>query len=73
MASASGSLNLMAQVADARRDPRFKSLLRRRAARMYRQGRSLQEIADALGLSKGRAYILAMEGGAPMRPRGPKA
>lgn len=62
----------MAKIADARRDPRFKSLLRRRAARMYREGRTLAEIAEALNLSKGRAYILALEGGAPMRSRGPK-
>lgn len=62
----------MATVKDARRDPRFKSLLRQRAARLYREGKTLEQIANALGVAKGRAYILALEGGAPMRRRGPK-
>lgn len=54
------------------RDPRFKAQLRARAANMYRSGKDLQEIADALSVSKGRAYILVLQGGAKMRPRGPK-
>lgn len=56
----------------ADRDPRYKAQLRKRAATLYRDGKDLQQIADALGVSKGRAYILALQGGAKMRPRGPK-
>lgn len=55
----------------AERDPRFKQALRARAAKMYREGKTLDEIAAELNVSKGRAYILALEGGAKMRPRGP--
>lgn len=53
------------------RDPRFRADLRSRAARMYRDGKTLDEIAEALGVNKARAYILALEGGAKMRERGP--
>jgi len=56
----------------AGRDPRYKAALRARAASLYRGGRDLDQIARLLGVSKGRAYILALEGGASMRPRGPK-
>lgn len=55
----------------AQRDPRYKAELRKRAASMYRSGKDLEQIARLLGVSKGRAYILALEGGAKMRPRGP--
>ncbi len=53
------------------RDPRYRADLRARAARMYRDGSTLEEIAQALGVNKARAYILALEGGAKMRDRGP--
>jgi transposase len=55
----------------ADRDPRFKSALRRRAAKLYRGGKDVREVADALGVSPARAYILILEGGAKMRGRGP--
>lgn len=55
----------------AARDPRFKTELRQRAARMYRGGKDVDEVADAIGVSKARAYILILEGGAKMRRRGP--
>lgn len=53
------------------RDPRYKAALRKRAASLYRSGKDLDQIARLLGVSKGRAYILCLEGGAKMRPRGP--
>jgi hypothetical protein len=53
------------------RDPRYKASLRRRAAALYKSGHDLDAIARMLGVSKGRAYILCLEGGAKMRPRGP--
>lgn len=56
----------------ADRDPRYKAELRKRAARLYGEGKDLGQIARLLGISKGRAYVLALEGGATMRPRGPK-
>jgi transposase-like protein len=52
------------------RDPRYKRTLRARAAAMYEQGKTIRDIAETLGVSPGRAYILALEGGADMRPRG---
>jgi len=55
----------------AERDPRFKEELRARAARLYRNGKDLDEVAEILGVSKARAYVLCLEGGAKMRSRGP--
>lgn len=54
------------------KDPRYKGELRTRAASLYGEGKDLEQIARLLGISKGRAYVLALEGGATMRPRGPK-
>ena len=53
------------------RDPRFKAELRQRAARLYRTGKDIREVAKILGVSPARAYILCLEGGARMRSRGP--
>lgn len=55
----------------ADRDPRYKEALRARAARLYRQGHDVGEVARMLGVSKARAYVLCLEGGAKMRSRGP--
>lgn len=55
----------------ADRDPRYKASLRQRAAALYRKGHDVGQIGRMLGVSKGRAYILCLEGGAKMRPRGP--
>ena len=57
---------------ETKRDPRFDAEQRRRARRLYEGGASVQEIADELGISKGRAYVLVLESGAKLRPRGPK-
>ena len=56
-----------------KRDPRFKRTLRQRAARLYNGGASVEDVAQTLGVSKGRAYILILEGGAKLRRRGPLA
>lgn len=53
------------------RDPRFKSELRAKAARLYRGGKDIRDVAKILGVSSARAYILCLEGGAKMRSRGP--
>lgn len=55
----------------ADRDPRFKAALRRRARKLYEGGANVQEVADKLGISKARAYVLLTESGADLRPRGP--
>lgn len=55
------------------RDPRFKAALRAKVRRMYEDEKlTIQEIARRLDLSPGRVYILALEGSADMRPRGPR-
>ena len=37
---------------------------------MYDEGFEIRQIAAELGVSPARAYVLALEGGAKMRPRG---
>lgn len=54
------------------RDPRFKRALRAKVRRMYEQeGLTIREIARRLDLSPGRVYVLAVQSGADLRPRGP--
>jgi hypothetical protein len=53
------------------RDPRYKKRLRAEAGRMYRAGKTIDEIAETLGVSRGRAYLLVLESGVELRPRGP--
>jgi transposase-like protein len=55
------------------RDPRYKAELRKRAASMYRSGKTIAQIARLLGVNTARAYILCVEGGAKMRHRGPSS
>lgn len=53
------------------RDPRLKRELRARVRRLYEdEGLTVQEIARRLRLSPGRVYLLALEAGADLRPRG---
>ena len=49
-----------------KRDPRFKRNLRQRAARLYNGGASVEDVAQTLCVSKGRAYTLILEGGAQL-------
>lgn len=59
-------------MARGERDPRYKAALRAKVRRLYEVEKlTIYEIARRLDLSPGRVYILAVEGGADMRPRGP--
>ena len=43
---------------------------RKEAARMYRQGASIREIAEATGRAYGGVYQILVESGVTFRPRG---
>lgn len=60
-------------MAVAHPDPRYKDELRTRAAKLYRQGLTVEQIAEQLRVSKGRAYIYLLDSGIKLRPRGPKS